>query len=162
FPDTVISKSIEPKTAADRDALTEALGFVARDDPTFRYRIDEETGQAIVSGMGELHLEIIENRLQRDYKVPIRTGKPRVAYRQTAKQAMEGSATFERVFAGRPQFGRIRLRVEPRAQIAPTVKLALAHDRVPRNFWYAVESAAQAAVKSGLDLGYPIVRVHVE
>ena len=162
FPDTVISKSIEPKTAADRDALTEALGFVARDDPTFRYRIDEETGQAIVSGMGELHLEIIENRLQRDYKVPIRTGKPRVAYRQTAAQAMEGNATFERVFAGKPQFGRIRLRVEPREAIAPTVKVALAHERVPRNFWYAVEQAAQGALKSGLDLGYPIVRVHVE
>ena len=162
FPDTVISKSIEPKTAADRDALTEALQFVARDDPTFRYRIDEETGQAIVSGMGELHLEIVENRLQRDFKVPIRTGKPRVAYRQTAAQAMEGNATFERVFAGKPQFGRIRLRVEPREAIAPTVKVALANDRVPRNFWYAVEQAAQAAVKSGLDLGYPIVRVHVE
>jgi elongation factor G len=162
FPDTVISKSIEPKTAADRDALTEALGFVARDDPTFRYRIDEETGQAIVSGMGELHLEIIENRLQRDFKLAIRTGKPRVAYRQTAQQAMEGNGTFERVFAGKPQFGRIRLRVEPREQIPPTVKVSLAHDRVPRNFWYAVEQAAQAAVKSGLDLGYPIVRVHVE
>jgi elongation factor G len=162
FPDTVISKSIEPRTAADRDALTEALGFVARDDPTFRYRIDEETGQAIVSGMGELHLEIIENRLQRDYKVPIRTGKPRVAYRQTTQQSMEGNGTFERVFAGKPQFGRIRLRVEPREQITPTVKVSLANDRVPRNFWYAVEQAAQAAVKSGLDLGYPIVRVHVE
>jgi len=75
---------------------------------------------------------------------------------------MEGNGTFERVFAGKPQFGRIRLRVEPREQIPPTVKVSLAHDRVPRNFWYAVEQAAQAAVKSGLDLGYPIVRVHVE
>ena len=162
FPDTVMSLSIEPKTSADRDALNDALQFVARDDPTFRYRIDEETGQAIVSGMGELHLEIVSNRLQRDYHVPIRTGKPRVAYRQTAAKAAVGEATFERVFAGRPQFGRIKLRVEPREAIVPTVKLSLRNDRVPRNFWYAVESAAQAAVKSGLDLGYPIVRVHVE
>jgi elongation factor G len=162
FPDTVISKSIEPKTAADRDALTEALQFVARDDPTFRYRIDEETGQAIVSGMGELHLEIVENRLTRDYRVPIRTGKPRVAYRQTAKQAADGDGTFERVFAGRPQFGRIRVRVEPQQEIAPSVRMQLRHERVPRNFWFAVESSAKAAVKSGLDLGYPIVRVRLD
>jgi len=162
FPDTVISKSIEPRSSADRDALEEALEFCARDDPTFRYRIDEETGQAIVSGMGELHLEIVGNRVERDYGVPIRTGQPRVAYRQTAMQAMEGAATFERVFAGKPQFGQIRLRVEPRPQIVPTVKLSLRHDRVPRQFWHAVEQAAHAALKSGLDLGYPIVRVHVE
>jgi len=75
---------------------------------------------------------------------------------------MEGAATFERVFAGKPQFGQIRLRVEPRPQIVPTVKLSLRHDRVPRQFWHAVEQAAHAALKSGLDLGYPIVRVHVE
>ncbi|MBL8841637.1 MAG: elongation factor G [Planctomycetes bacterium] len=162
FPDTVISQSIEPKTAADRDALNEALEFVARDDPTFRYRIDEETGQAIVSGMGELHLEIVSNRIGRDYKVPIRIGKPRVAYRQTAAQAMEGDATFRHVFAGKPQFGRVRLRVEPREQIQPTVHLSIPNDRVHRTFWLAIEQAAKAAVKSGLDLGYPIVRVHVE
>jgi elongation factor G len=161
FPDTVISKSIEPKTSADRDALNEALEFCARDDPTFRYRIDEETGQAIVSGMGELHLEIISNRVERDYKVPIRTGQPRVAYRQTAAKAADGAATFERVFAGKPQFGRIRVRLEPQEAIAPTVSLSLDPKRVPRNFWYAVESAAKAAVKSGLDLGYPVVRVRV-
>ena len=162
FPDTVMSLSIEPKSSADRDGLNDALKFVARDDPTFRYRIDEETGQAIVSGMGELHLEIVSNRLQRDYHVPIRTGKPRVAYRQTAAIGADGRATFERVFAGKPQFGRIVLRVEPQEPIAPTVALALDPKRVPRTFWYAIESAAQAALKSGLDLGYPIVRVHVE
>jgi len=162
FPDTVISQSIEPKTAADRDALTEALVFVARDDPTFRYRIDEETGQAIVSGMGELHLEIVGNRIGRDYKVPIRVGKPRVAYRQTAAQAMEGDATFRHVFAGKPQFGRVRLRVEPRDEIAPTVRMAIPNERVHRQFWFAIEAAAKAALKSGLDLGYPIVRVHVD
>ncbi len=162
FPDTVISQSIEPKTAADRDALNEALEFVARDDPTFRFRIDEETGQAIVSGMGELHLEIVSNRIGRDYKVPIRIGKPRVAYRQTAAQAMEGDATFRHVFAGKPQFGRIRLRVEPRVEIQPTVKMAIPNERVHRQYWLAIEQAAKAAVTSGLDLGYPIVRVHVE
>jgi elongation factor G len=162
FPETVMSLSIEPKSSADRDALYDALMFVARDDPTFRYRIDDETGQAIVSGMGELHLEIVGNRLQRDYHVPIRMGKPRVAYRQTAAAAATGSATFERVFGGRQQFGQIALRVEPRDAIAPTVKLSLKHDRVPRQFWYAVEQAASAALKSGLDLGYPIVRLHLE
>ncbi|MBM4013360.1 MAG: elongation factor G [Planctomycetes bacterium] len=162
FPDTVISQSIEPKSAADRDALNEALTFVARDDPTFRYRIDDETGQAIVSGMGELHLEIVSNRIARDYKVPIRIGKPRVAYRQTAAVACEGDATFSHVFAGKPQFGRIRLRVEPREAIQPTVKIALPNERVHRQFWLGVELAAKAALKSGLDLGYPIVRVHVE
>ncbi len=162
FPETVMSMAIEPKSSADRDELHASLQYVARDDPTLRYRIDEETGQAIVSGMGELHLEIVGNRLERDYHVPIRMGKPRVAYRQTAAGVAEGAATFERVFAGRPQFGRIRLRVEPREQIAPTVKLSLRPDRVPRQFWNAVESAAKAALKSGLELGYPIVRVHVE
>lgn len=162
FPDTVISQSIEPKSAADRDPLNEALNFVARDDPTFRYRIDDETGQAIVSGMGELHLEIIGNRIARDYKVPIRIGKPRVAYRQTAAQSVEGDATFQHVFAGKPQFGRVRLRIEPREAIQPTVKLSIPNERVNRVFWLAIEQAAKAALKSGLDLGYPIVRVHVE
>jgi elongation factor G len=162
FPDTVISQSIEPRSAADRDALNEALTFVARDDPTFRYRIDEETGQAIVSGMGELHLEIVGNRIARDYKVPIRIGKPRVAYRQTAAKPADGDATFSHVFAGKPQFGRIRLRVEPRDAIQPTVTLSLQNDRVHRQFWHGIEQAAKAALKSGLDLGYPIVRVHVE
>ncbi|MSR45885.1 MAG: elongation factor G [Planctomycetes bacterium] len=162
FPDTVISQSIEPKTAADRDPLNEALNFVARDDPTFRFRFDEETGQAIVSGMGELHLEIVGNRIARDYKVPIRVGKPRVAYRQTAAQATEGDATFRHVFAGKPQFGRIRLRVEPRELIQPTVALSIPNERVHRQFWLGIEQAAKAALKSGLDLGYPIVRVHVE
>jgi len=161
FPQTVISMSIEPRTSADRDALDEALRILARDDPTFRFEINEETGQAVVSGMGELHLEILGNRLTRDFKVPVRLGKPRVAYRQTVRNAAEVDEVFERQIGGRNHFGRIRLRVEPQREIVPAIEIRLDKERVPRVFWDPIRAAAQGALRSGLDLGYPIVRVRV-
>ena len=161
FPETVLSMSIEPKTAADRDALDQALRILARDDPTFHYQINDETGQALVSGMGELHLEILGNRLTKEFKVPARLGRPRVAYRQTVVKEATADGVFDRQIGGKAQFGRIRIKVTPIEDLTPTVTMDLDPEQVPKVFWLPIELAAKAAVKSGLDLGYPIVRVGV-
>src|SRR5215475_2313537 len=109
FPETVISMSIEPRSAKEKDELEVALKLLAKDDPTFNYRMDEETGQLIVSGMGELHLEILKNRLLNDFKVPARVGKPRVAYKQAVAEEAIGDGVFDRLVGGRSLFGRVKL-----------------------------------------------------
>ncbi len=162
FPETVLTMSIEPRTAADRDALDQALRILARDDPTFQYEINGETGQAVVRGMGELHLEILGNRLTSEFKVPARLGKPRVAYRQTIAAPAEQTSVFERQIGTKAHFGAIQLRVSPQEELAPTVELSLDPAVVPKAFWVGIEQSATAALKSGLDLGYAIVRVKVE
>jgi elongation factor G len=161
FPETVISMAIEPRTSADRDALDEALRILARDDPTFTYQLNEETGQALVSGMGELHLEVLGNRLTTDFKVPARLGKPRVAYRQQLAGNAGAESTFERQFGGRQHYGKVRVEVVVQEELTPSVSMELQPDAVPRAFWHAIESAAKGAVVSGLDLGYPLVRTGV-
>ena len=161
FPETVLSMSIEPKTAADRDDLDQALRILARDDPTFRYRLDEETGQAVISGMGELHLEVLGHRLTDEFKVPARLGRPRVAYRQTLRQAAEAEVEFQTNLAGRNHYGKVRVRVESQEELKPSVSLELDPDEVPRVFWDPIQTSARSALQSGLDLGYPIVRVQL-
>ena len=113
FPETVISMAVEPDTSAERKKLAEVLERLARQDPTFTARVSEETGQTIISGMGELHLEVMVDRLQREFRVECKAGKPRVAYRETITSEAEAEATFDRPLEGRDQHVNCRLKLEP-------------------------------------------------
>ncbi len=166
FPETVISLSIEPKSSADRDKLLTALNMLARSDPTFRFRFDEETGQTLISGMGELHLEVICHRLERDMNVAVRIGKPRVAYRETITRAAEHEGRFVRqTGTGRNQFAVIRLRVEPFAAETGRESIAVVNHipagKVRNVFLPAIESGARGAVQSGPLGSYPLINVRI-
>src|SRR5207245_2120889 len=113
FPEPVISVAIEPKTRADEDKLGQALGRLQEEDPTFKMKVDEETGQTIISGMGELHLEIIIDRLLREFNVEANVGKPRVAYKETIRRKAQGEGRFIRQTGGRGQYGHVVLEFEP-------------------------------------------------
>ena len=113
FPETVISMAIEPRSGQDRDRLQEILGRIEREDPTFRTEINEETGQFVMSGMGELHLEVIRNRLERDFKVNANIGQPRVAYRQMVSKEATSRVKVERQLGGKDQFGEVSLTLVP-------------------------------------------------
>jgi elongation factor G len=158
FPDPVISRRIEPKTNADRDRLTESLARLAREDPTFRTRVDAETGETIVEGMGELHLEVLTNRLVRDFGVGASVGKPRVAYRQTVAAAGEAEARFERQIASKVHAAVVRLRVEP-APGSGKVEFhsALRPEQLPKAAVAAIERGVASAGGGGLS--YPVIDV---
>jgi elongation factor G len=163
FPDTVVSLAIEPASAKDRDALTVALEKMSRDDPTFESRLDAETGQVLIHGMGELHLEVLVHRLMRDFGVKANVGRPRVAYKQTIRGPAEAEGKFVRP-AGqtRGHFGHVKLRVEPfesreRVQFSTMVS----PDLVPRAYHEAIESAVRTSAQSGVGLGFPVVNVRV-
>jgi elongation factor G len=162
FPETVISMAIEPKTLADRDKLIECLGKMAKDDPTFASRQDEETGQIIISGMGELHLEILEHQLVRTYGVMANVGKPRVAYRQTIRAAAEAEGVFDRDMAGRRQFARVVVAVGP----VPSERKLCFTSRVvegelSKQFLAAVQSGVRSAAEGGAGFGFPAVQLGV-
>ncbi|MEW6743030.1 MAG: elongation factor G [Planctomycetota bacterium] len=161
FPETVVSMSIEPRATAQRDELEQALRLLARDDPTFAWQVNEETGQMIISGMGELHLEVITHRLVNDFKLEVRVGKPRVAYKQTIAAAATAEGVFDRLTGGRALFGKVRLRVEPSSGLAAKVRNAIDPSEIPRLYWPGVESAAAAAARSGLELGFPIINLAI-
>jgi len=159
FPETVISMAIEPKSSADRDRLSEVLRRLAKDDPTFDWREDQETGQCIISGMGELHLEVLKNRMLRDFQVAANVGSPRVSYRQTVEHAGQGSHLFEEEAAGKLQFGGVELKVEPaKGELGVTVgwetKALL---QVPHLFREAVGRGIQDAARAGAGWGYPFL-----
>src|SRR5574339_97776 len=116
FPDPVISQAVEPKTKVDQEKMGAALGRLAQEDPSFRVRTDEESGQTIISGMGELHLEIIVDRMKREFSVEASVGKPQVAYRETFKKAVEQEGKFIKQSGGRGQYGHVELRLEPQPQ----------------------------------------------
>ncbi len=166
FPETVISLSIEPKSSADRDKLLSALNMMARSDPTFRFRFDDETGQTLISGMGELHLEVICHRLERDMNVAVRIGKPRVAYRETITHAAEHESRFVRqTGAGRNQFAVVRLRVEPFVAEAGRESVSFVNQlpagKIRNVFLPAMESGARGAVQSGPLGSYPLINVRI-
>ncbi len=161
FPSTVVSIAIEPKTSADRDRLAELIPRLQREDPTLRASVDSETGQSLLSGMGELHLEVTLKRIEREFGIRLGFGKPRVSYRETVRMGAEGSATYQRQVGGEPLFARVRLRIEPLAdQGARTeVRDALAAGTIPGGFLPALrESVANAADGGGL-YGYPVTGV---
>jgi elongation factor G len=131
FAEPVISLAIEPRSSADKDALEAALEKLARDDPTFSTRVDDETGQKIIQGMGELHLEVLVHRLEREFNVRVQTGKPRVAYRQTIARTAEAEHVFERLIGERGHFARVKLRLDPVASQAKVEFLDMSRARAP-------------------------------
>jgi elongation factor G len=165
FPQTVISMSIEPRTSADRQKLLDALTVLRREDPTFGSRFDEETGQTIVSGMGELHLEIIHNKLRRDMGVDVKVSKPRVAYKETVCGTGQAEGRFIRQIGGRGQFGVVGLRVGPftpgPGEDPVRFVNELAGEAIPRQYLPAVEEGVRDAARSGHLAGYPIENIQV-
>ncbi|MEZ6195989.1 MAG: elongation factor G [Planctomycetota bacterium] len=164
FPETVVSMAIEPKTNADRDKLSVALEQLAKEDPTFRTRTEDETGQLLIFGMGELHLEIVKNRLINDFGVAINVGKPRVAFKQALGQgggAVEVEATFQKQAGGTNQFAQVRIRVETDPEKVYSFTNAAPVDVIPKEFVPLVSDACRDAAQSGHELGFPIINVKV-
>lgn len=160
FPETVISMAVEPETSAERKKLEETLRLLAKQDPTFTAKVSEETGQTIVSGMGELHLEIIRNRMERDFGLKIRVHKPRVTYRETVERAVEHEGVFERQAGGMMQFAAVTLRLEPFEGDQPVVvenrlKPGTLTPEFERVLWQAVQDEA----RGGGSVGYPLMQV---
>ncbi|HEY9680214.1 MAG TPA: elongation factor G [Oculatellaceae cyanobacterium] len=160
FPDPVISVAIEPKTKADSDKLGVALGRLAEEDPTFKVRVDQETGQTIIAGMGELHLEIIVDRLLREFKVEANVGKPQVAYRETCKKQIKQEGKFVRQSGGRGQYGHVVLEIEPQAPGAGFEFVnKIVGGVIPKEYIPAVEAGIKEALVGGVYAGYPIIDV---
>jgi len=162
FPEPVVHVAIEPKTKADEDRLGRALRKLSEEDPTFRVRVDEDTAQRIIAGMGELHLEVIVDRLLREFSVQANVGRPMVAYRETIRERCEAKVEFVRQTGGRGQFARVTLAVEPGE---PGSRFAFEDKTtggpIPKEFVPAVERGARAALESGVVSGYPTVGVRV-
>jgi elongation factor G len=162
FPEPVISVAIEPKTKVDQEKLSVALGKLAQEDPSFKVSYNEETGQTIISGMGELHLDIIVDRLLREFKVGANVGKPQVAYRETIRQKAKAEGKFVRQSGGRGQFGHVHVEMEP---VEPGSNFVFVNKivggAVPREYISAVEKGAKEALESGVLAGYPVVDVKV-
>jgi elongation factor G len=158
FPDPVISIAIEPKTKADQEKLGGALARLAAEDPSFRVSSDAETGQTLIAGMGELHLEIIVDRLMREFKVDANVGKPQVAYRETIRKTVEHETKFIRQTGGRGQYGHVVLRLDPQE---PGAGFVFADGTkggvIPREYIPAIEKGVKEAMSSGVIAGYPVV-----
>jgi elongation factor G len=162
FPEPVISQAVEPKTKADQEKLGVALGKLAQEDPSFRVRTDEESGQTIISGMGELHLEIIIDRLKREFSVEANVGKPQVAYRETLNGSVEQEHKYAKQSGGRGQYGHVYLRVEPQERGAGFEFVdAIKGGVVPREYIPAVQKGVVEAMESGVVAGYPVIDVKV-
>jgi elongation factor G len=162
FPEPVISVAVEPKTKVDQEKMGLALQRLAKEDPSFRVHTDAESGQTIIEGMGELHLEIIVDRMKREFKVEANVGKPQVAYRETLRNTVESEGKFIRQTGGRGQYGHVWLRLEP---LPPGKGFEFVNGivggTVPREFIPAVDKGIQEAVQTGVIAGYPIVDVKV-
>ena len=162
FPDPVIEMAIEPKTKTDRDKLSNALQRLAEEDPTFQVKMNEETGQTIISGMGELHLEIIKDRMVREFKVNANTGKPQVAYKETITKQVETEGRFIRQTGGRGQYGHCYLRIKPLTrgsgfEFVDEIK----GGSIPKEYIPAVEAGVREACQMGVLAGYPVVDIKV-
>jgi len=159
FPDPVISQAVEPKTKVDQEKMGAALGRLAQEDPSFRVRSDEESGQTIISGMGELHLEIIVDRMKREFGVEASVGKPQVAYRETFKKALESEGKFVKQSGGRGQYGHVWLKLEPQPGKGNEFVDAVKGGRVPKEFIPAVKKGIDEALNEGVLAGYPVVDI---
>ncbi|MGH8074863.1 MAG: elongation factor G [Lysobacter sp.] len=163
FPEPVISMAVEPKTKSDQEKMGLALGRLAQEDPSFRVRTDEESGQTIISGMGELHLDILVDRMKREFNVEANVGKPQVAYRETIRKAVKAEGKFVRQSGGKGQFGHVWLEIEPNETGGGYVfENAIVGGVVPKEYIPAVDKGIQEAVANGLMAGYPIVDVKVK
>ena len=167
FPQTVMTMSIEPKTTAERVKLSDALAALRREDPTFKCEVDSETGQTIISGMGELHLEVLEHKLVKEKGVSVRVGKPRVAYKEAITSSAQGEGKFVRQTGGHGQYGHVVLLVEaiPAEDVCWSqeieFKSQVGSDIVPREYVPAVERGCRDALSSGVLAGYPIIGIRI-
>ncbi len=162
FPEPVISVAVEPKTKADQEKMGLALQKLAQEDPSFRVRTDEESGQTIISGMGELHLEIIVDRMRREFKVDANVGRPQVAYRETVRSSVEQEGKFVRQSGGRGQYGHVWIRLEPREQGAGYEFVnKIVGGVIPKEYIPSVDKGIQEQLQNGVIAGYPVVDVGV-
>ncbi|MGR9101043.1 MAG: elongation factor G [Gammaproteobacteria bacterium] len=162
FPEPVISVAVEPKTKADQEKMGIALGKLAQEDPSFRVHTDEESGQTIISGMGELHLEIIVDRMKREFGVEANVGAPQVAYRETIRKSVEQEGKFVRQSGGRGQYGHVWLRIEPlEAGAGYEFVNGIVGGVVPREYVPAVDKGVQEQMENGVIAGFPVVDVKV-
>ncbi len=162
FPEPVIAVAVEPKTKADQEKMGLALNKLAQEDPSFRVHTDEESGQTIIEGMGELHLEIIVDRMKREFKVEANVGKPRVAYRETIRKSVEQEGKFIRQSGGRGQYGHVWLKIEPKeAGTGYEFVNAIVGGAIPKEYIPAVDKGVQEQLQNGVIAGYPVVDVKV-
>ncbi|MFC1566695.1 elongation factor G [bacterium] len=163
FPEPVISLAIEPKTKTDEEKLGIALSRLAEEDPTFRIKTDEETGQTVIAGMGELHLEILVDRLKREFKVEANIGQPQVAYKEAITQKVEQEGKYIKQSGGRGQYGHVWLEVEPLTASEETFEFVnkIVGGAIPREFIPSVEKGTKEAMGAGVLAGYPVVNVKV-
>ena len=162
FPDPVISVAVEPKTKADQEKMSIALNRLAQEDPSFRVRTDEESGQTIISGMGELHLDIIVDRMRREFKVECNVGKPQVAYRETIKASVEQEGKFVRQSGGRGQYGHCWLKLEPNeAGKGYEFTNAIVGGVIPKEYIPSIDKGVQEQMENGVLAGFPVVDVKV-
>ena len=160
FPEPVIAVAIEPKTTTDQENLGAALVKLTQEDPTFRVSVDEETGQTIISGMGELHLEIIIDRLLREYKIGAKVGRPQVAYREAVKSEAKGEGLFVRQTGGRGQYGHAKIRIWPLADNTDFIfENDITEGVIPREFIHPVEIGVREAMERGVLAGYPLMGI---
>jgi elongation factor G len=162
FPDPVISVAIEPKTTADQDKMGIALKALSEEDPTFRVRTDENTGQTIIAGMGELHLEVLVDRMLREFKVQANVGRPKVAYRETITKPVKSEVRFVRQTGGRGQYGHVVLELEPSEKGAGfAFENGIVGGSIPKEYIPGVEKGVREAMESGVLAGYPLVDISV-
>lgn len=162
FPATVISMAIEPKSNDDRDRLMEVLQKLTREDPTFGYRTDDETGQLILSGMGELHLDIISTRIIRDYKVPCNTGKPRVTYREAVSGRGRGRGVFEQAMGGKEHYAEVEVEICRQAESVPSLTISAPETMISHHYHEAVREGFAGGCISGPLGGYPLIHLQVD
>ncbi len=163
FPDPVISMAVEPKTKQDQEKMGIALQRLAEEDPTFRVFTDEETGQTIIAGMGELHLEIIRDRMLREFKVEANSGKPQIAYKETILNESEGEGKLVKQSGGRGQYGHVVCKVRPNERgKGLTIENKVVGGTIPKEYIPAVEKGFKEAVLNGVVAGYPVIDVHVD
>ena len=154
FPEPVISVAIEPKTKPDQEKMGHALEKLAEEDPTFRVRTDTETGQQIISGMGELHLEIIVDRMKREFKVEANVGKPQVAYKETITQKAEAEGKFVRQSGGRGQYGHCKIRISPQTETQGLIfENKIVGGVIPKEFISPIHKGIEEAMTNGIVAG---------
>jgi len=162
FPDTVISVAIEPKTKADQEKMGIALSRLADEDPTFKVRTDEESGQTIISGMGELHLEILVDRMRREHKVEANVGEPKVAFRETIRKSAEAEGKYIKQTGGSGNYGHCKLRIEPNVPGAGYEFIsAIKSGSIPKEYIKPIDQGVQGAIELGILAGYPLVDIKV-
>ena len=163
FPEPVISVAVEPKTKEDQEKMGIALGRLAQEDPSFKMRTDEESGQTIISGMGELHLDVLVDRMRREFSVEANMGKPQVAYRETIRKLVEQEAKFVRQSGGRGQYGHVYIKMEPLNSEEENYEFVnkIVGGAIPREFIPAVDKGCKEQMEAGVIAGYPLVKVKV-